>query len=69
MEQEQKDEASFVMCMAWGILVLVVALLCCNCSTGGYLQVGYIPVTQVNDQHGHNSKAEGFKRSPTQKEY
>lgn len=34
-----------------GLLVIIVAVICCGCTTGGYLQVGYIPVTEVRDVH------------------
>lgn len=33
-------------------LVLAVGVVVCSgCSTGGYIQIGYIPVSEVNDQH------------------
>ena len=34
-----------------GLLIAIVAAICCGCTSGGYFQVGFIPVTEVKDVH------------------
>ena len=45
------------------VLVLVIGVIACTgCSTGGYLQIGYIPVSEVHDQHMNKPEHYNNKR-------
>jgi hypothetical protein len=59
---ETNREAQLVRMSAAVIAAVLVMEFLTACSSGGYVQLGWIPVTQVDDHHGHDANKPETKR-------
>ena len=58
--QKIKQEANGELGILAGLAVAVMLIYATGCSTGGYIQIGYIPVNEVDDRHMNKKNNEHY---------